>query len=156
MKPHPKIRKVAKWAAAMFSSLLVLLWAGSAWWETGWYRDSGLNFYVHAGKLRGSAYDTEHLWDGRGEWYIERADRRFEWWFDVNPNGGMWNVGIPLWLFALPALLGTAAAFRLDTLAGVRARGAKCSHCGYDRSATPAKANCPECGTPKNRSRPNE
>lgn len=36
MKPHPKIRKITKWAGAVVSVVLVVVWVGSAWWQVSW------------------------------------------------------------------------------------------------------------------------
>ncbi|MBN8597479.1 MAG: hypothetical protein J0L78_07370 [Planctomycetes bacterium] len=68
------------------------------------------------------------------------------WWFRLYRRGAHAVIDIPLWVLLLPMLLATIAAWRLDTLARRRILAGECASCGYDRPATPAGANCPECG----------
>jgi hypothetical protein len=53
---------------------------------------------------------------------------------------------IPLWWLIVPPLFMTAAAWRLDLLAGRRARLNLCPTCHYDRTGLAPGAACPECG----------
>jgi len=60
------------------------------------------------------------------------------------PAGGYLDV--PLWFPLILAILPTAFAWRLDTLARRRARVGLCAHCHYDRRGLVAGVVCPECG----------
>ncbi len=51
MKPHPKIRKTVKWAGAVVSALLVVVWAGSAWWSLSCERFMSVEIDVTSGCL---------------------------------------------------------------------------------------------------------
>lgn len=63
--------------------------------------------------------------------------------------GSTWLFGleVPLWIptaiFLAPVVV---SALRLRRIRRLGA-SARCSTCGYDLSATPAGAPCPECGT---------
>lgn len=52
----------------------------------------------------------------------------------------------PIWQPLAVALLATATAWWLDTLARRRGRPGLCPTCQYDRTGLPPGAVCPECG----------
>jgi hypothetical protein len=145
MKPHPRIRKTIKWGGAAAILLLLVVWLGSGWgrllWQTqGWWR-----FVVARGRIVVTHSDpavnksSPQVDFGAGEF-------RWEWRYFRTSAGGGWAVALPLW-WPLPFLaVGTAAAWRLDTVARRRVRLNLCPKCNYDRAGIAADAKCPECG----------
>jgi hypothetical protein len=91
-----------------------------------------------------------------GPWHWGRhgptpAQPRFAYWCSYaiygSPKYGVLRwIRVPLWWLALPALLATLTAWRVDTLARRRARLNLCPKCNYDRAGIGAGAVCPECG----------
>ncbi|HMN40148.1 MAG TPA: hypothetical protein PKE29_04835 [Phycisphaerales bacterium] len=146
MKPHPRIRKTIKWGGAAVTVLLVVVWAGSRWWNAGYEADRWVVGAV-GGRLHLSTYapgSTAIL----GGWYVLRQARRFEGWqwgFSHDVFGYLESWAVPMW--PLPLLSGASAllAWRLDTLAR-RARLGRCPKCNYDRTGLSPAAVCPECG----------
>lgn len=148
MNPHPRIRKTVKWGGAAVTLLLLVVWIGS-----GWYA-AVLNWRGYAAIWGGGRLHALALLDDPANrdlrCYINRNNGvwRWHWWFgNIIRAPGLNVYCIPLWSFAVAALVPTAAAWRLDTLARRRARPGHCPRCGYDRSGLPLLAGCPECGS---------
>ncbi len=124
MRPHPRTRKTIKWAGAAALAALLAPWALSGWWQLVWISRGapsviGLGFgCIYAVDEPGT---PEHC--GLVTYWVNRRTRawRVAWWpgWQNTPPGGH----IPLWLPALPLLLTTAAAWRLDTRARRRLPG---------------------------------
>jgi hypothetical protein len=168
MKPHPRIRKTAKWGGAIATVLLVV-WIGSGWGAVScWAPYSGLSSRVGDGGFEVSWGDGLQLPPDQpvggafGEgWQIgttytvcERFPRgdfptAWWWWGDLSSNApAVCVVAVPLWVPASLALAITALAWRLDALARRRAMINLCATCRYDRTGLAAGVACPECGSP--------
>lgn len=154
-----------KWGGAVVTVLLVALWIASN--SFYWYR-----VYIHPRKSHLTPITVIGLQSGRlilcGDkiprpmppgWHDnnDRLYLRFahqhvhmDWipklFVDSDRHSHNFDVAIPIWMLALPTLLLTAAAWRLDILARRRARVGLCVKCGYSRAGLAAGAVCPECG----------
>jgi hypothetical protein len=76
-----------------------------------------------------------------------RAGYRLVWWVSWISAPNVWQLKVPLWMFA--ALLGAGA---VGAWAGPyaryrRLRATRCPSCAYDRAGLAADVRCPECGT---------
>src|SRR5262249_20025072 len=87
-------------------------------------------------------------WVGLNIHRFDSANIRWRWWweFDEGSLPHDWSVLVPIWMLALPSLLTSATAWRLDTLARRRARVGLCPKCGYNLAGLPPTSPCPECG----------
>jgi hypothetical protein len=73
--------------------------------------------------------------------WIHRRDSPRLWWTpSLILEGGVAEVGIPLWI----PLLGTSAMTAAGLRGLKRSRG-RCASCGYDQAGIPS-GRCPECG----------
>ena len=72
---------------------------------------------------------------------VNRFGFRYTRWSD-----GSGEVGVPLWVFALIAILIALPSTAIAIARYRRTTAAHCRHCGYDLRATPDR--CPECGRP--------
>lgn len=70
----------------------------------------------------------------------------FKWHFRWRNDSTYIGVAVPLWFPAAVALVPTAFAWRLDTLARRRAKLAACPKCSYSTIGLAPSAVCPECG----------
>ena len=146
MKPHPRIRKTIKWGVAVVTVLLVVVWAASFIWFFGWSNVGNGSAYFGGGGLQVTHFNGAGFTGapsyGRGDYSIVEVC--------VIPRvydlKGAWALVLPLWLPIGVASAGTAAAWRLDTLARHRAKLNLCPKCHYDRTGLAAGAVCPECG----------
>ena len=91
--------------------------------------------------------------DGRCTCYWRpRAEYRPAWAGQVNRLGfrytrwsnGSGEVRIPLWVFAIVAMLVALPATAVAIVRHRRSKPGHCPRCGYDLRATPDR--CPECG----------
>ncbi len=153
MKPHPRIRKTIKWGGAVVTVLLVVVWIGSGWWSAAAATDAGHSVTLTqgtwlVGKIT-SANPSAH-----GGFLLERwspplgpRSAYFRWWFNWTSWKQNWCLGIPGWIPTAFALLATAIAWRLDTIARRRERLYLCPKCNYDRTGITSDMKCPECGS---------
>ncbi len=146
VRQHPRIRKTVKWGGVVVSVLLVVVWAGSIWFEATWSPDGkqwvmakegrlviskrglGIPGYPHAACWR--HVTPPHLvWD-----WVWRGNR-----FD-------WYLAVPLWAPARLCTLISMNPWGLDIHARRRAHVGLCPNCNYDRAGLASGAVCPECG----------
>ena len=145
MKPHPRIRKTIKYGGAALTVLLVVAWFISAKWAMGYGSPQMLVLLSREGFVA-SVYNDPFLPDvGWFVWSAQEAET-WRWWFEYLPMRTGKQLSVPIWTVTLLALIITALAFRLDTLARRRERMNLCKHCGYDRTGLAAGTVCPECG----------
>ena len=160
MNPHPRIRKTIQWGGAALTVLLVVAWIGSGWWRGLYWSVGGLVYVelddgracIECHPLRQAPSPQEvikgpHITEGGYvHLHYENEPAGVEYWFSWGTSSRGWWLHAPLWIPTLSALLVTALAFRLDTLARRRERMNLCKHCGYDRTGLAAGTVCPECG----------
>ncbi len=156
MKPHPRIRKTIKWGGAAVTVLLVVVWIGSELWTGVWLCGGPYAIDIRHSRLRIERSQRLIVWNDMDLSLAEvvrlikpvpvRGISGSRWL--VSWSGGVadWRLDIPLWVLTAVTLLGTAAAWHLDTLARRRARAGFCPKCNYDRVGLAAGAVCPECG----------
>ena len=132
----------------MVSVLLLVTWGASLRGSIAWEHRNGLHVWLRPGQLlvgvRAAPMQTRLL----GLQTLTALSDPVIWWFYWYRSPIAWQVGIPLWTFAVVALAITALAWRLDTLARRRARVGYCPQCSYDRTGLAVAAVCPECGRP--------
>jgi hypothetical protein len=149
MRPHPRIRKTIKWSGAAALVLTLAAWVASGVWMLEWSR-AGRLLLIYAGvvELGQSRGLPSHI---RLYSIAELGARwHFYWLPRAHRDSSVTAIHIPLWIPALPLLLATAAAWRLDTLARRRLRAGAhhCPICNYDLTGLPTRTGaCPECGT---------
>lgn len=68
------------------------------------------------------------------------------WWRQTSSVVG-YRLTVPLWMLALPLVIITGAAWRIDYLARYRRTRGLCLKCGYARSGLEPTHPCPECGS---------
>lgn len=87
------------------------------------------------------------------EWATTDTEGRLEWWppyaftrtyWRASPA---WAFDVRLWFLGAVCLAGAGVCVLGPRIAAARRRRAgRCATCGFDLSATPAPAPCPECG----------
>ena len=136
-----------KWGGAVVSVILLVVWVGSGWCLAG-YAKKQWSLGLRSGQIWiiSSGPPGSNIRDG---WAYDGWDHRARWAWGVMYNNGRfgWEFDLPLWLPTSAALITTALAWRLDTLARRRARVGFCPKCSYNRTGLPPQAVCPECGT---------
>lgn len=147
MKPHPRIRKAMKWGGAAVTSLVVVVWIGSAWLCAWWIPRVQTSVGIANGCVVASDYaDWAGVLLGPRGMSIAAARGPFCWGLKYETDLTSTNLIIPLWPACLMVGLATCAAWHLDTLARRRERVGRCPKCNYDRAGPTAGAVCPECG----------
>jgi hypothetical protein len=147
MRPHPRIRKTVEWCGAAIAALLISVWIGSNWWGVTWWTGNGGWYGVSEGQVffcrEPRLVDQENV-----TWWLGRSFGPFKWgWTWWWPASDLYTICLPLWMPVLPVLAVTATAWRLDTLARLRARERACPKCGYSLAGLADGSPCPECGT---------
>lgn len=136
-------------------TVLLVLYPLSAWWSFGFAREgvwvgamSGV-IQIDSG-VRGAPWSNlkPNGWIGREARFILRPlgpeRREVKWWFAwvILPEAAL--IFVPMWcpllLVAAPTVLAWRSTWRR------RLRIGRCQGCGYDLTALPAAAVCPECG----------
>jgi hypothetical protein len=157
MRPHPRIRKTAKWGGAIATALLVGVWIGSAWWILWWGSGEMNEAAIASGRLyfRRESSPSGAISFPKG-WSLRSAGHASMDWSYEKGSGGTLNFGsrrieitdtrIPLWIPVCIMLIPTVAAWRLDVIARRRAMPHLCTKCRYDRTGLAPGAVCPECG----------
>ncbi len=146
MKPRPRIRKSIKWCGLLLSALLIAAWASSIisprWWssqtQTLYFLIPGTFWIYWSSDTLNEKVSASHE---LSEFRIQRA----LWFSFYDGPRGSW-LTIPIAGPALLALLITATAWRLDTLARRHANKHLCTKCNYSRTGLAVGAVCPECG----------
>ncbi len=154
MRPHPRIRKTIKWGGLALVIAIVVIYtytAGKVWiWDKvsathltlvavrdgriEVMRGRNLGSPPHPARpveLRSGTLPGKAIAWGFGEWHF----------------GSNFTFTIPFWTPALAALVASALAWRLDTLATRRAKLGACPTCSYPRTGLAPSAPCPECGS---------
>jgi hypothetical protein len=141
MKPESRIHNIIKWTGAAVTTLLVVMWIASRWWDVafnGAHLNRSLPFVqVYGGRLviadrESTAWPrtpkSSALFSVSGPRF-HLMSHGFEW--EVNRSVAFWtvHVRVPLWCLAGLSGLVSAAAWRLDTLARRRARIGLCPKC---------------------------
>jgi len=149
VKPHPTIRKTAKWGGPIVSLALLAVIAWSHWWWLQYNSIRGAHFWLTGGSVTidNSLFLPAEPTAPR-HWQHARGQNPMQWFpgWHINPGGRAWAVYLPLWPAAAAAMLASAAAWRLDTLARRGARAGNCPNCNYNRTGLISGAVCPECG----------
>ncbi|MFO0859885.1 MAG: hypothetical protein U0570_04950 [Phycisphaerales bacterium] len=146
MSTRPKSVRAIKWVGVVLSLFLFAVWivstrvVGLCALQSGW-------FFGFAGGQVGFGKENpsnRFLPPGVG---FERHALGFNWEsrFRVRDTGEI-EVYTPAPFVLAPVAIVTLVAWRVDAIARRRARVGHCSKCGYDLSATPEGAKCPECG----------
>ncbi|HEX2837804.1 MAG TPA: hypothetical protein VHN77_06715 [Phycisphaerales bacterium] len=154
MRPHPRIRKAIKWGGAAFVVAIVVIYTYTADKVWIWSKVSATHITLVA--VRGGRIEVRRFPNlGSPSLPARPAElvsgtgptRAITWGI------GEWNFGsgftstIPFWTPALAALMASALAWRLDTLATRRAKLNACKSCGYPRTGLAPSSPCPECGS---------
>ncbi len=153
-----RLRSTCKWGGAAVTVLLlvVLVWVGSAWWQTVFWLEPTGGLGVAAGRV---VIGWDEPWsiipvDG---WWVPpvRHSAPFSWWFHGSREtlGGVTRtyVGIPIWVLVVLVATPTLWLWRCDR----RKQPGLCIKCGYDLRGADHKV-CPECGSPPPRPFPAE
>src|SRR4051812_26435228 len=107
MRPHPRIRKTAKWGGVMMTLLLLTAWIGSGVSGAVWISRSGrfcrlINGRIDVGVFQGPPSAVQ---PGLELSDLHRPD--FVWWFARMRIPSGWYVGAPLWIPAAASFLCT-------------------------------------------------
>jgi len=143
-----------KWAGTAFSALLLAALIASRWKGAELWLPGNHVVGVVSGVLRGEMHVPFQSTDHAAGFVTIPPSSNLLWKFRLDRHGTHESIDIPLWVFLLPMLLATIVAWRLDTIARRRILAGECANCGYDLSATPAGAKCPECGTVRAKNSP--
>ncbi len=139
MKPHPRIRKTVKWAAAAVAVLLVVVLIQSVGSLVVWQSSSGVYVgFGHGGAVVGRCPIrdwSQTSGDAVELWFASSLSRTDRWW-----------ISIPTWFLVICSAAIATNAWRLDTLARRRAQMNLCTKCRYNRIGLGVNAKCPECG----------
>lgn len=145
MKPHPRIWRTTKWAGAVLSIVLVVVWAGSAWYDVAWFGKGGYLVSVESGRLAVGWPVAPGDVQPSSVWRVERSPPTLRWWYARSGSAFATWILLPIWPIALSTAIVTLGAWRLDTNARDRLRHSACVKCGYDRAGLAAASPCPEC-----------
>ncbi len=151
MKPHPRIRQTIKWTGAAVTVVLMVVWVGSGWIQASFPTSWGPVFILRGGCIRVFLSDPPGGWGDSLSLSVTTGDK-FQFGYrrtEAGPNSRTYwtESSLPVWMVAMPVLLASALAWRLDILARRRAKQNLCSTCNYDRTGLPIGAACPECGS---------
>ena len=146
MQPHPRIRRTIKWGGAAATFFLLIVWLVSGWCYASITTSAGRSVSLGSGCVWLSG--GPHAWGMPRKPGWDAGTQRWRVYSTVQANsaGMTWFVGVPLWMFAAPALLASAIAWGLDARSRRRVRAHTCIRCGYDRVGLAPSAVCPECG----------
>ena len=153
-------RAVMKWAGALLSGLLVIVYVASARWHFGFANVTDLDMRAYPGQItvdvhssRPPRTDVIEFWKAargpRWNWYrayAEPGGGPWVWWFWIRTYRGSCDFGIPLWFPLLLVAIPTGYLWHTDRARLVPGR---CPRCGYDLSGLPSGRGgvlCPECG----------
>jgi len=162
MKPHPRIRKTAKWGGAVVTVLLAVVWLGSGWYLVRWGIAPGWAVFTECGRC--DVVYAPHFYNGHGAPSVERregpgasrgpAPFRLGWRYFHGLYGKPTDRGgqeehwwVPHWPFVAIAAFVTVLGWGADFRASRRARLNCCPKCNYDRTGLAASTVCPECGS---------
>lgn len=135
-----------KWGGAVAAVFLIAAWIGTG--------GGFASFTTRAGRTVSIGTGCFWLSGGPNSW---GSPRKPGWDSGTNPwrvystvqadtFGAIWFVGVPLWMFAPPALAASAIAWAIDARIRRRASTHLCAKCAYDRTGLAPSAVCPECG----------
>jgi len=146
MKPHARIRKTVKWGGAAVCVLLIAAWAASCWWYV-WGIGNGWAVFIGAGRV--SLGDIRSEPAVKTGWSLAPMPGfAMKWGFGwpARGSGSLSFIAVPMWVFAGPILVATAAAWRRDAMVRARQRANQCVKCGYAKTGLAPGVVCPECG----------
>jgi hypothetical protein len=146
MRPHPRIRKTAKWGALSLFALSCAGWvtgrfAIAQWgdWQRGYVSVCGGDLVVE--------WPVGGAPDGPPRRLLVVAGRGGSRGRPIATRDAThWLVVVPLWLAAGAAGAVAAAAWALDARSRRRAMAGRCARCGYDCAGLAVGVPCPECG----------
>ena len=150
-----RLRRIAKWAGVVVSSILLGVTVASCFfvvdYRTGGGSHNRRSIGVFAGSIlffRAPFLSNVPGWDGVWHFDLRRPDwRPLEFGWKVSGNG-YWIV-LPLWVPFSIVALPTAWLWWRDH----RRRPGHCRKCGYDLTGLTG-GRCPECGTELDRRMP--
>jgi hypothetical protein len=155
MRPHPRIRKSAKWTLSLLSLPLAAAAVGSIWYSALInYADPADGVVgsadVSHGILQWSRYWSSTLHPASFKWNVYRTPPNepapaWTWHFyDPGPIGK--HLFMPLWLPAPVLVVAAGLLWLQDIRMRYRDLPGHCHKCGYDRRGLPTDCSCPECG----------
>ncbi len=150
MRPHPKLRKAAKWAGLALTLLFLLAWTGAMVSWTSWQGTSGAWCIAFHGCIKFGDQGYVSPFASTGFAFGFRFPEPLIWWPSWLRFFNGWQACLPLWIPCALALACTITAWRLDTLAAPRTRTPACRACKYPLTGLASATRCPECGTPTN------
>ncbi len=154
MKPRPKLRKIVKWMSLIFSTLLAVVWIGSAWIGIGWAAPPSTHHIIIAGgslTVSRSGVDLGNPFGsvvGHFSVFQIPVPGLYPWNlnFIESPARNFWLLSIPLWILLFFSAAGTVFIWRRDRMLTVRELAWSCGKCNYDRRGIDPTIKCPECG----------
>jgi hypothetical protein len=146
-----RVRTFGKWAGAAVTVLLLIVWAGSAWWMVRGPLTQRTHLQIVAGRVDVIRFGPKSEMPAMMPWQrLERHRMPFRWWFGTKTYVSapiQYDVaGIPLWSLLLLTGVPTAWMFRTDWKRRRIERAGLCPKCGYDLRGLPDGRACPECG----------
>ena len=159
LKLRRKFRSAIKWIGTVLSVLLVIVWAGSAWFHLSYsaWKATTINSYDVALELTDGQICLTWVppLSGpyiRGLWKFGPKGIWMNWGFNsVTFHPGDPYIALPLWPLVLLTATPTAVIWGTDLRRQRRLARSQthCLTCGYSRTGLPGGGTtCPECGTP--------